>query len=242
MVTPWSRWIEVSTRPSCRPRILRRAVSNTSTTVTSRPSVRRDAVTSAPMNPIPTTTAWVAEAAAARIRSASATVRSWNTPSRSLPGTGSERLRTPVATRQPSNARRSPSVSVSVRAPASSACTRVPGRVSTSCSRHHASGRMLRSSRGTSPRRYVFDSGGRWYGKPGSSPSRTSRPSNPSSRSVAAAVPPARAAPTTTKVRSRGTYTSIWISPSTSRDGYTSIGLVAGPSSTAPVSIENMLP
>ena len=78
--------------------------------------MRSDAATSAPMNPIPTTTAWVAEAAAARIRSASATVRSWNTPSRSLPGTGSERLRTPVATRQPSNARRSPSVSVSVRA------------------------------------------------------------------------------------------------------------------------------
>ena len=89
-------------------------------------------MTSAPMNPIPTTTAWVAEAAAARIRSASATVRSWNTPSRSLPGTGSERFGR--RRHQTTVEREAFAVAERQRAVAgSSADTRVPGRVSTSC-------------------------------------------------------------------------------------------------------------
>ncbi len=43
------------------------------------------------------------------------------------------------------------------------------------------------------PRRYSLESGGRWYGRSDSLPTTRTRPSNPSSRSVAAAVAPGEA-------------------------------------------------
>ena len=56
-----------------------------STAVTSTPIWRRDAVTSEPMKPSPTTTARRPARASARIRSQSSTVRSWKMPGRSPP-------------------------------------------------------------------------------------------------------------------------------------------------------------
>src|SRR5581483_8682422 len=171
-----------------------------STTVTSRPRPRSDAATSLPMNPAPTTTAFAARFAAALIRSASAAVLSSSTPGRSTPGRGSLRLRQPVAISAASNAIRSPSARTTTRSAVSTRSTRVPNRVSTSFSSQNAGGRIQPRSKGCSSRRYSLESGGRSYGGRGSSPTSTSRPSNPSERSVAAAVAPARLAPTTTKV------------------------------------------
>src|SRR5215213_962631 len=93
-----------------------------------------------------------------------------------------------------------PSASTTACSRGSIACARTPSRVSTPCASHQSAGRTSSWSRDSSPRRYALESPGRSYGSTGSSPTSTRRPSKPSSRSVAAAVAPAREAPTTTKV------------------------------------------
>src|SRR5437870_10071114 len=184
------------------PRIRKSAVPKISTIVTSTPSWRSEAATSAPMNPIPTTTALLAPRARSRIASASAIRRSCSTPSRSAPGTSSTRFRTPVATRAASNGMLPPSRKVTAPARGSIRWTIVSRRTSISWSSHHPSGRTNSSSAGSSPRRYALDNPGRSYGACGSSPIMIRRPSNPDRRSVAAAVAPVSEAPTITKVRS----------------------------------------
>jgi hypothetical protein len=66
------------------------------------------------------------------------------------------------------------------------------------CSSYQPAGLTYQASSASSERRYVFDSGGRPNGTPDSRPISTTLPVKPSSRSVAAAFPPARPAPTTT--------------------------------------------
>ena len=167
------------------------------------PSCRSDAATSAPMNPIPTRTARAARsrgipdplgvAGGAEIEHPRQ-VPAWHADACGC----ARRSPRPHGRRRSARRRRGPP-----RAPpgpaARPACrtasrrrarptTAVAGRTSTS---------NVRSPRSTS-----LDSGGRSYGASSSAPIRTSRPSKPRSRRVAAAVPPARPAPTTTAVRS----------------------------------------
>src|SRR5437870_8069313 len=184
------------------PRIRKSAVPKISTIVTSTPSWRSEAATSAPMNPIPTTTALLAPRARSRIESASGILRSCSTPSRSAPGTSRTRFRTPVATRAESNGRLPPARNVTVISRGSTRSTVASSRISIPCSSHHPGGRTKSSSAGSSARRYALDSPGRSYGACGSSPSMIRRPSNPDPRSVAAAVAAVSDAPTITKVRS----------------------------------------
>ena len=96
--------------------------------VTSSPRPRAVAATSAPMNPAPTTTTRRGVASnSARMARLSASVRKVYTPARcSVPG--KVRVRAPVAITTPSAARRSPSLSVTVREAASKATARVPSR------------------------------------------------------------------------------------------------------------------
>src|SRR5439155_12846045 len=101
--------------------------------------------------------------------------------------------------RSESNAIRSPSRSSTLRPATSTRCAPCPNRVSIWFFSYHSGGRMNLGSC-SSPRRYSLDSGGRSYGGWGSWPISTTPPSKPSSRSVAAAVPPAILAPMTRKV------------------------------------------
>src|SRR5215468_3974963 len=64
-------------------------------------------------------------------------------------------------------------------------------RSSTSCAPYQSPGSVYQPSRFSSDRRYVLDSGGRPNGRPGSALMITTGPPKPSSRKVAAAVPPA---------------------------------------------------
>ena len=126
-------------------------------------------------------------------------VRSTKMPSRSgVPG--SVRGVAPVASTRPSNAsalavvegRRGVRRGRGSR-PACPAAAR--GR-----DRRTAARRSARSSGSHSPARSCFDSGGRSYGRCGSAPTRTSRPSKPSRRRVSVARSPASEAPTTATV------------------------------------------
>ena len=124
-------------------------------------------------------------------------------PARSTPGTSSLRLRLPVATSRASNPTRSPPASTTSRV----ARVELHGARRRTVPRPHGRRTTPRDARTAprtdcSPRRYSFESGGRSYGGVGSAPIRTTRPSNPSSRRVAAAVAPASEAPTMTNVRS----------------------------------------
>src|SRR5439155_1296287 len=95
--TPFSRWMAVSTWPTSSPTTRASGTRAPSTAVTSIPSWRSEADTSEPMKPSPITTARRARRVAARMRSQSATVRSWKTPSSVAPGTDSVRLRPPLS-------------------------------------------------------------------------------------------------------------------------------------------------
>ena len=71
--------------------------SAASTTVTDRPRAAATAANSSPMKPAPITTIALASPSAVRSASASARPRNWRTFGKSAPGTGSGRLRAPVA-------------------------------------------------------------------------------------------------------------------------------------------------
>jgi len=71
-------------------------------------------------------------------------------------------------------------------------------RTSTPCSAYQPAGLTYQPSRSSSDRRYVLDSGGRPNGTPGSRLTITTGPAKPSSRRVAAALPPASPLPTIT--------------------------------------------
>src|SRR5215468_3654928 len=75
------------------------------------------------------------------------------------------------------------------------AATVAPLRSSTSWSAYQPAGLTYQELSSSSDRRYVFDSGGRPNGTPGSGLMSTTGPGKPSSRSVAAALPPARPSP-----------------------------------------------
>src|SRR5438034_3913689 len=142
--------------------------------------------------------------------------------------------------RSESNAIRSSSRSSTLRPATSTRCAPCPNRVSIWFFSYHSGGRMNLGSC-SSPRRYSLDSGGRSYGGWGSWPISTTRPSKPSSRSVATAVPPAMLAPMTRKVGTGySSATSNW--PSSSRASNTSMGSVAGPFTTSPEVMSNWLP
>src|SRR5712692_3487846 len=83
-------------------------------------------------------------------------------------------------------------------AAASMAVAPVSVRSSTSWAAYQSAGLTYQSLRSSSDRRYVLDSGGRPNGIPGSWLMITTRPPKPSSRKVAAAVPPALPPPTIT--------------------------------------------
>src|SRR5215467_2283956 len=68
-------------------------------------------------------------------------------------------------------------------------------RSSTSWSAYQPAGLTYQASRPSSDRRYVFDSGGRPNGTRGSRLMSTTGPEKPSSRRVAAALPPAMPLP-----------------------------------------------
>src|SRR6476646_11241275 len=70
--------------------------------------------------------------------------------------------------------------------------------MSTPCSAYQPAGLTYQPSRSSADRRYVLDSGGRPNGTPGSGPTITTGPAKPSSRRVAAALPPAKPPPTIT--------------------------------------------
>ena len=113
---------------------------------------------------------------------------------------GNVRGAAPVASSAPSNGSDSSPSRVRSRPAASSAVARTPRRSSTSSSSYGV--RRNASSWGPhSPASSCFDSGGRSYGRCGSAPTSTIRPSNPSRRSVSVARSPASEAPTTTTVR-----------------------------------------
>src|SRR5437016_13578986 len=92
----------------------------------------------------------------------------------------------------------SPESRATVCAAGSTATTVDPTSRSTSCASYQSAGLTYQPSRSSSDRRYVLDRGGRPNGIPGSRPISTTRPSNPSSRSVAAQLPPASPPPTIT--------------------------------------------
>ena len=129
---------------SAGPRIRYRAVSKISTTVTSTPSFRSDAATSAPMNPMPThddpraarrRPSWIALGVVG-VRSSKHARRGRR------PATSSRRLRTPGRHERRSNGDAARRPRATPRARAASICTaRVPSRGSTSCSAYHSAGR-----------------------------------------------------------------------------------------------------
>src|SRR5215475_4625290 len=73
-----------------------------------------------------------------------------------------------------------------------------PVRISTSCSAYHPAGLTYQPSSSSSERRYVFDSGGRPNGTPGSGLMITMGPRKSPSRNATAALPPVRPLPTIT--------------------------------------------
>src|SRR5205085_593742 len=84
--------------------------------------------------------------------------------------------------------RRSPPSSSTYRARASIERARAPRRSSIRCPAYASSGLSASCSSGSSPRRYVLDSGGRWYGGRSSWPRSVTSPSKPASRRVVAAA------------------------------------------------------
>ena len=143
--------------------------------------------------------AWSVRASA--IRSESAKVRRYSTPSRSAPGTARRRGRRAGGQQQlvvsePLAVGQGDLAGAAVDAGD-------PGRgTQLDVVRPRTSRRRARTRRvaAWSPSSRPLDSGGRSYGRSGSSPSSTTRPSKPSSRRVWAALAPARPAPTMTNV------------------------------------------
>ena len=214
------------------------AVSNTSTTVTSSPSVRSEAATSAPMNPMPTH-----DHARARRRRVAGSARrprrtaGRSTPARSAPGIaagGSARRsrRSSASNGDPLAARRARPRGRRRRA----ASARVPNRSSIPCSSHHSGGRTRTSSSGSSPRRYSFDSGGRSYGGSVLRADQHDPAVEPFGAQRRGRGGPGEAAATTTIVRVRHRHTSICSSPPSSRDGERRDRLGRRPFTTSPTS------
>ena len=151
--TPWSRWSPSITRPTSGPTARRSGTFPCSIAVTSTPSERSEAASSAPMKPMPTRTALAPGSAIARIASASPSVRRSSTPGRSDPGSSGRLARLPVAINRASKRIGSESASATEPAPRSSAEAVSPNRVSISCSANHFSGRTTMRSAVCSPRR-----------------------------------------------------------------------------------------
>src|SRR5262249_20559026 len=78
-----------------------------------------------------------------------------------------------------------------VRVAASSRTARRPSLSSTACCSYQSAGRRKTSPGGRLPCSSSFESGGRSYGRTGSAPTRTIRPSNPPWRTAPTARPPA---------------------------------------------------
>jgi len=158
-----------------------------STTVVSNPIAASADATSIPMNPPPTTTARPLDAAraAARIRRASASVRSDRACS--TPGIGGMIGSAPVASRHRSKATVEPSSRVACRESRLSAATDVRVRSSMPRRSYQLAASASTSSSDTSSRSSSFDSGGRLYGGIVSDPTSRIRPSNFSRRNVRAA-------------------------------------------------------
>src|SRR5215470_8415294 len=100
--------MSASTWPTSSPSTREKGRREGSMATTSTPSWHSDADTSEPMKLKPITTARRPGPAAARMRSQSASVRSWKTPARFAPGAEKVRLRPPVVTSRRSYRTRSP--------------------------------------------------------------------------------------------------------------------------------------
>ena len=201
--TPWSRCSSPHTMPSSGPRPRTIGAGSASSTVTSRPRPRHVAATSAPMNPAPITTTRGSRvergrgararrrACAARTcrrgrgcRGACAASRRWRARGRRTAAT-----RDPVA-----------GVEGEHLAPPRRARWRARRGAARGRGRRTPRLRSTRSCGSHSPASSSFESGGRSYGRWGSAPTSTIRPSKPSRRSVSVARSPASEAPTTTTV------------------------------------------
>ena len=159
IATPWSRWIAAKSEPIDGPSACSSGCPSASISITSRPRSRQLAATSAPMKPPPTTATRGPASSAARIASASSSVRSMKTPSRSG-WPGSLRGAAPVAMTRPSNAICAPPSSSTRRSRASSRTAREP-KWSSACSGSRPPRASAMRSASHSPRSTCFESGGR---------------------------------------------------------------------------------
>ena len=194
--TPWSRCSAAHHSPSSGPSGSI-GVGAMSISVTSRPCLRAVWATSHPMNPAPTIATRGRCSSAARSAIPSSRLRRTWTPSSSPPAPGQRRALDPVARISRSYGTSSPSASTTRRRARSRLVADTPRR---HCASSVSQGRWTLST-SCSPASTSFDSGGRVYGRWGSSPTITRSPSNPAARAACAARSPASDAPTMTTQR-----------------------------------------
>ena len=195
-VTPWDRCRSASTSPTGSGNTRASGRGSTSITVVSHPNATAVLATSSPMKPAPTT-ATLAPGFSDSFNNV--VQRSPAQQRRPIPATCGATLRLAITRpRRTPGARRHPTPLH--RRPHRGLTAATPSRRSKSTP---SSTRNQTRSMSHVPARYCFESGGRSYGRCGSSPRRISSPPKPSRRSVSAARRPANPAPTTT-IRSSG--------------------------------------